>query len=164
MSLDQIIERVRAYQCPLAEITGGEPLLQRGVHDLIERLLNEGKTVLLETGGHRSIQDVHPDVIRIVDVKCPASGESKRNHWNNLDLLNAKDQVKFVLADRTDYEFAREIIRKWSLVDRCTVLMSPVHTGPSLQHISQWILEDGLSVRLQIQLHKVIWGSDARGV
>jgi 7-carboxy-7-deazaguanine synthase len=165
MSLDDVIERVDAYECPLVEITGGEPLLQREVYPLMERLLGAGRTVMVETGGHLSIEHVPAPVIKIVDVKCPGSGESHRNHWANLDMLAPHDEVKFVIKDRTDYQFARDVVDRHQLVGRvAAVLFSPVHGVLDARELAAWILADKLEVRLQLQAHKFIWGSDVRGV
>jgi len=165
MSVDQVVADVGAFQCPVVEITGGEPLLQADVYPLMRQLLDRGHTVLLETGGHRSIADVPRGVVRIVDVKCPASGEADKNHWSNLDLLAPSDEVKFVVQDRADYEFARDVIQRYGLVGRCeAVLLSPVHGVLPPKDLAAWILQDGLPVRLQLQAHKYIWSADARGV
>ncbi len=128
MSLDDVVAEVERFGCELVEMTGGEPLLQKEVYPLMQRLLDGGRTVMVETGGHRSIADVPAPVIRIVDVKCPGSGESERNHWANLALLTARDEVKFVIRDRVDYEFARRVTAEHDLVARtAAVLFSPVH-------------------------------------
>jgi 7-carboxy-7-deazaguanine synthase len=165
MSIDAVVSRVEQYGCDLVEITGGEPLLQREVYPLMRQLLGSGRTVMVETGGHHSIKDVPPEVIRIVDVKCPGSGESERNHWENLTLLTTRDEVKFVLKDRTDYEFARDIVRRHDLASRtAAVLFSPVHDVLAAKELAAWILEDRLPVRLQLQAHKFIWSPDTRGV
>jgi 7-carboxy-7-deazaguanine synthase len=165
MSLEDVLAQVDAFQCPLVEITGGEPLLQREVYPLMDRLLSEGRTVMLETGGHISIEQVPPPVIKIVDVKCPGSGESERNHWPNLDRLSPHDEVKFVIKDRTDYEYAREIVGRHELGGRvAAVLFSPVHGVLDPKTLAEWILKDKLGVRLQLQTHKYIWGGDVRGV
>jgi 7-carboxy-7-deazaguanine synthase len=165
MSEDAIVAEVTAYGCPLVEITGGEPLLQKGVYPLMRRFLDLGHTVLLETGGHISIADVPADVIRIVDVKCPGSGEAHRNHLPNLDLLTPRDEVKFVIRDRADYDFARSIVEQHRLTERvAAVLFSPVHGVLDPQALAEWILRDRLGVRLQLQAHKYIWGADVRGV
>jgi 7-carboxy-7-deazaguanine synthase len=165
MSIDAVVARVEQYGCDLVEITGGEPLLQREVYPLMRQLLGSGRTVMVETGGHHSIKDVPPEVIRIVDVKCPGSGESERNHWENLTLLTTRDEVKFVLKDRTDYEFARDIVRRHDLASRtAAVLFSPVHDVLAAKELAAWILEDRLPVRLQLQAHKFIWSPDTRGV
>lgn len=164
-SVDEVVAQVEAYGCPTVEITGGEPLLQADVIPLMSRLLARGYRVMVETGGHRSIAGVPAGVVRIVDIKCPGSGESDRNEWSNLALLTPLDQVKFVLADRTDYEFAREIMTREHLADRCgAVLLSPVHGELALKPLAEWILADRLPVRLQVQLHKYIWDPQTRGV
>ena len=165
MTIDDVLSRVDGYGCDLVEITGGEPLLQSDVYPLMEQLLASGKTVMVETGGHRSIKDVPSDVIRIMDVKCPGSGEADKNLWENLDLLTARDEVKFVIRDRSDYEFARDIVARHQLVDRvAAVLFSPVHGVLAGQDLAQWILFDRLQVRLQLQAHKYIWSPETRGV
>jgi 7-carboxy-7-deazaguanine synthase len=165
MSVDEVVARVSAFDCNLVELTGGEPLLQKDVYPLMDRLLASGRTILVETGGHLSVAQVPADVIRIIDVKCPGSGESERNHWANLALLTPRDEVKFVIRDRADYEFAREVVAKHDLIGRtAAVLFSPVHAVLSPKQLAEWILEDGLRVRLQLQTHKYIWGADVRGV
>lgn len=165
MSVDEVLGEVDRYQCATVEVTGGEPLLQQDVYPLMSRLLESGKTVLLETGGHRSIADVPAGVVRIVDVKCPGSGESDKVDWDNLRRVTPKDQVKFVIRDRADYEFAREVIAREQLVGRVgAILFSPVHGVMSPKNLAAWMLEDGLPVRLQLQAHKYIWGADVRGV
>ena len=165
MSIDEVVARVDAYGCPMVEITGGEPLLQPDVYPLMRRLLATGKTVLIETGGHRSIADVPEGVIRVMDIKCPGSGESAKNDWENLDRLTARDQVKFVIATRADYEYAREIVQRERLAERCgTVLVSPVHGELPLRDLAEWVLDDRLPVRIQLQLHKYIWDPQTRGV
>lgn len=165
MSVEQVLEKVSAYGCSLVELTGGEPLLQKDVYPLMERLLASGRTVMVETGGHLSIARVPPAVIRIVDVKCPGSGESARNHQENLALLSSRDEVKFVIRDRADYEFARDLVARHHLVERtAAVLFSPVHAVLAPRVLAEWILADELQVRLQLQTHKYIWGADVRGV
>src|SRR4029453_16584440 len=165
MTIDDVLARVDEYGCDLVEITGGEPLLQRDVYPLMTQLLASGKTVMVETGGHRSIKDVPSDVIRIMDVKCPGRGESDQNHWENLDLLTSRDEVKFVLRDRTDYEFAKDIVERRDLTTRtAAVLFSPVHGVLAARDLAAWILADKLPVRLQLQAHKYIWDPNTRGV
>jgi 7-carboxy-7-deazaguanine synthase len=165
VSVEDVVAQVRAFECEHVEITGGEPLLQADVYPLMEQLLANGHTVLLETGGHRSIEAVPEGVIRIVDVKCPGSGEAEKTHWQNLDLLRPSDEVKFVIKDRADYEYARDIVRQHDLAKRTTaVLFSPVHGVMDPSRLASWILEDRLQVRLQLQVHKFIWGADVRGV
>lgn len=165
MSVDEVLAAVEAYGCPTVEVTGGEPLLQADVVPLMERLLASGKTVLIETGGHRSIARVPAGVVRIVDIKCPGSGESEKTDWANLALLTRRDQVKFVIADRADYEFARDVVRREGLADRCdAVLFSPVHGELELRPLAEWMLADRIPARLQPQLHKYIWDPQTRGV
>lgn len=165
VSVEEVLAQVSAYGCEYVELTGGEPLLQPDVYPLMQQLVERGHTVLLETGGHRSIAAVPREVIRIVDVKCPGSGESGSTDWDNLDRLRPTDEVKFVILDRTDYEFAREIVQTRDLVARtAAVLFSPVHHVLDASVLAAWILEDRLAVRLQLQVHKFIWGADVRGV
>src|ERR1051325_7378163 len=157
MSVDDVVSAVDKYGCPLVEITGGEPLLQEDVYPLMERLQNGGRTVMLETGGHLSVARVPAGVLKVVDVKCPGSGESHNNDLTNLDRLAPADEVKFVIKDRADYEFARDIIARHRLADRATpVLMSPVHGVLEPRVLSEWIMTDHLPARLQLQLHKYI--------
>ena len=164
-SVDQVIAAVEGYDCPLVEITGGEPLLQEDVYELMTKLLGSGRTVLLETGGHRSIDRVPAAIVKIVDVKCPGSGEAARNDWNNLERLAAHDEVKFVIKNRLDYEFARDVIDRRRLPERCAaILMSPVHGELDPRVLSEWMLADRVPARLQLQLHKFIWPPDTRGV
>ena len=165
MSVDQVVADVGAFECDVVEITGGEPLLQPDVYPLMQQLLERGHTVMLETGGHRSIANVPAGVIRIVDVKCPGSGESDKNDWSNLDLVTGADEVKFVIRHREDYDFARKVVADHQLLDRCAaVLFSPVHGVLPARDLAAWILEDRLPVRLQLQAHKYIWSPDTRGV
>jgi 7-carboxy-7-deazaguanine synthase len=165
MSVDEIVAEVDRHGCPLVEITGGEPLLQDDVYPLMDRLLVEGRTVMLETGGHRSIATVPAAVLKVVDIKCPGSGEASRNDWSNLGRLAPHDEVKFVVKDRADYEFARGVIAKHDLVSRAfAILISPVHGVLDAKTLSEWILADHLPVRVQLQLHKFIWPATTRGV
>jgi len=165
MSVDEVVADVESRGCPTVEVTGGEPLLQTDVYPLMQRLLDSGKTVLIETGGHRSIANVPPGVIRIMDVKCPGSGESEKNDWGNLTLLTKSDEAKFVIADRTDYEYARDIVRRENLPARVNaVLFSPVHGKLDAKLLAEWVIADRLDVRVQLQMHKYIWSPDTRGV
>jgi 7-carboxy-7-deazaguanine synthase len=165
MSIEDILHQVGEYGTPLVEVTGGEPLLQEEVYPLMERLLDSGRTVLLETGGQIDVSRVPGAVIKVMDVKCPASGESDKVEWANIERLGSRDEVKFVIQDRGDYEFARDTIQRHALGRRCAaVLLSPVHGVLDPKHLSEWILEDRLPVRLQLQLHKHIWGANVRGV
>ena len=164
-SLDDILAEVNGYQCPLVEVTGGEPLLQEEVYPLMQRLLADDHTVLLETGGHRSTARVPEQVVIILDVKCPGSGESHRNDWTNLERVRAHDEVKFVIKDRVDYEYARDVVQRHNLAARvAAVLFSPVHGVLEPKQLSQWVLADRLPVRVQLQVHKYIWDANTRGV
>ena len=164
MSVDEVVAAVATHGCPLVEITGGEPLLQEDVYELMERLLADGCTVMLETGGHRPIDQVPAPVIKVVDVKCPGSGESDKNHWPNLDTLAAHDEVKFVIADRADYEFARDVVGGKLKGRSNPILFSPVHGTLDPKQLSEWVLADRLPVQVQLQLHKFIWHPSTRGV
>ncbi|MCX6549436.1 MAG: radical SAM protein [Acidobacteria bacterium] len=165
MSVDDVLAAVAAYGCALVELTGGEPMLQDDVYPLMEGLLAQGHTVLVETGGHISVARIPSGVVRIVDVKCPASGESSRNHWPNLERVGLHDEVKFVIQDRHDYEFACQVVRRHDLAARCgAVQFSPVHGVLPPRDLAAWILADRLPVRLQVQVHKYIWGPQERGV
>jgi 7-carboxy-7-deazaguanine synthase len=164
-SVEDVVDEVGAYGCNLVEITGGEPLLQRDVYPLMESLLGRGHEVLIETGGHLSVADVPAAVVRIIDVKCPGSGQAERNHWPNLDLLRPRDEVKFVIQDRADYEYAKDVVARYNLTARvAAILFSPVHGVLPAAELAAWILADKLPVRLQLQSHKYIWGADVRGV
>ncbi len=164
MSVDEVVKAVDDYGCRLVEITGGEPLLQDEVYPLMERLLERGHTVMLETGGHRPIDRVPAAVIKVVDVKCPGSGEAAKNYWPNLEALSPHDEVKFVIADRADYEFAREIVRTKLAGRSSPILFSPVHGALDPKLLSEWVLADRLPVQVQLQLHKFIWHPATRGV
>ncbi len=172
MELHEIVARVREIGCPVVEITGGEPLAHRNSVALADRLLAEGFTVLVETSGSEDVSVLDPRIHVIMDLKCPGSGESARNRWDNLEHLDARDEVKFVVKDRRDYEWARDVIQQRGLDRRVeegslrAVLISPVwgDAGPDLEALAGWILEDGLPVRFQTQLHKHIWGADRKGV
>jgi 7-carboxy-7-deazaguanine synthase len=164
-SLESVLAEVDAYSCPLVEVTGGEPLLQADVYPLLESLLAHGRTVLLETGGHRSTTRVPPGVVTILDVKCPGSGESEKNDWTNLERLQPHDEVKFVIKDRTDYEYARDVIARHDLARRSAAIhFSPVHGVMDARTMAEWVLADNLPVRVQLQLHKYIWDPATRGV
>jgi len=164
MTVREALSAVRAFGLKHVEITGGEPLMQKDVFGLMEELLKEGYRVLLETGGSLSIKKVPEGVIRIVDIKCPGSGEESRNHYENIGLLMPGDEVKFVILDRADYEWSRNMVKTHALDEKAGVLFSPVHDKLPLKDLANWILEDKLPVRLQVQLHKVIWDKDAIGV
>jgi 7-carboxy-7-deazaguanine synthase len=165
MTGEQILERVRSYGCRFVEFTGGEPLEQWGSFKLMQLLCQEGYTVAVETGGHVSIELLDERVIRIVDVKCPSSRMVRLNYWGNLELLRAHDEVKFVIADRQDYEFARDVMERYRLPERvAAVLFSPAFGLLSPRQLAEWILQDRLPVRLQLQIHKYIWDPQQRGV
>jgi 7-carboxy-7-deazaguanine synthase len=160
--VDAVVEEALASGAPLVEFTGGEPLLQRAVLGAMARICDAGRTVLLETGGSLSVAEVDPRVRRIVDVKCPGSGEAGRNLWENLPLLGTRDEVKFVLADREDYEWARTVIRERLAGSPAAILLSPVHGVLPPADLVAWMLADRLPARLNLQIHKVVWG-DRRG-
>lgn len=164
MSVDQVLERVAEYGCRLVEVTGGEPLLQEDAIPLMQRLVDAGYEVMLETGGSLSIERVPVGVRRIVDVKCPGSGESERNLWSNLERLRAGDELKFVLAGRDDYEWAVEQLRERKIQGSPPILFSPVHGELDAAELASWALRDRLQVRVQLQLHKLLWPGVERGV
>ena len=164
-AIADVVAEVERYDCSLVEVTGGEPLLQEDVYPLMDELVARGKTVLLETGGHRSTARVPDPVVTILDIKCPASGESERMDWENLNRLRPRDEVKFVINDRADYEYARDAIARHALSTRAAAIhMSPVHGVLNPKTLSEWVLADSLPVRVQLQLHKYIWPADMRGV
>ncbi len=165
MPLQQVIDKALSYNTRHIEITGGEPLLQDEVHPLMKALCDAGKTVLLETSGERDISSVDPRVHRIVDFKAPGSDECEKNRWSNVELLTKRDEVKLVLADRKDYDWAREIITQHDLPNRVnTVLLSCVWGELDPKQLVEWTLQDQLNARVQLQAHKYIWGGDATGV
>lgn len=164
MTVDDVLDRLHGFPCRLVEITGGEPLLQDEVYPLITRLLDGGYQVLIETGGSLDITKVDRRVYIIMDIKCPGSGMMERMHWQNVGVLTSKDEVKFVIKNRWDYDWAVEIIRKYGLLSKCPILFSPVFDELDPRQLAQWILEDGLKVQLQLQLHKYIWDPQMRGV
>ncbi|MDQ3014204.1 MAG: radical SAM protein, partial [Acidobacteriota bacterium] len=166
MSVDEVIEKVRSYGCKLVEITGGEPLVQkRECCELATRLCDAGFTVLVETGGSLDTSVLDSRAIKILDVKCPGSGEADRNFWPNLERLNAHDEIKFVITDRTDFDFAMDVIGKYQLNQREPYLLfSPVWNAVELKQLAEWVLQSGARARMQLQLHKYIWGPDVKGV
>ena len=163
MSLDDVMKRVRSYDCKLVEVTGGEPLAQAEAFDLITRLCDEDFEVLIETSGSIDIRPVDRRAKIILDLKCPGSGEVSKNRWANLDELRPHDEVKFVIADRADYEWARNVIAERKL-DRWIVLLSPVWGVMNMKELAEWMLADRVPARFQTQLHKHIWGADVHGV
>lgn len=164
MTMDHVLAQVATYGCRLVEVTGGEPLMQPGAIELMERLLKDGYEVMLETGGSLPIDQVPREVIKIVDFKAPSSGMMKKNLWSILDDLAPHDEIKFVIGDRADYDWAKAALKQYDHIKRHTVLFSPVLGQIEPQTLSEWILADRLPVRFQLQLHKVIWEPDLRGV
>jgi 7-carboxy-7-deazaguanine synthase len=164
MSLKEILKRIQDYRCPLVEITGGEPLHRTETAALVESLCTAGYEVLIETSGAIDVSNVDQRARLIMDVKCPGSGMMDRMHWDNLKHLTAKDEAKFVIKDRTDYEWAVGILREYDLVARCQVLFGPVFGSLEPRQLAEWILADRLPVRFQLQLHKYVWDPDMRGV
>ncbi|MYC28377.1 MAG: radical SAM protein [Nitrospira sp. SB0662_bin_26] len=171
MSLDAVMDEVKRYGCSLVEVTGGEPLAQPAAFDLIARLCEEGFDVLIETSGAIDVTPVDSRASVILDVKCPGSEMDDRMHWNNLRRLRQKDQAKFVIGDRQDYEWAVDVVKRYRLMEKCPVLFSPVFATEGnddrcslLRPLAEWILQDRLPVRLQVQLHKFIWDPHTRGV
>ena len=163
-TVEQVLREVESFDCPLVELTGGEPLLQEEVFPLMDKLVARGYTVLLETGGSLDVARVNSRVIKILDLKCPGSGESRRNLYANLAKLQSRDEVKFVIGDRADYLWARQALTEYRLTDRCSVLFSTVFEKLPPRQLAEWLLEDKLRVRLQLQMHKYIWGPEVRGV
>jgi 7-carboxy-7-deazaguanine synthase len=170
LSFDEILAKVRAFPAEVVEVTGGEPLAHPPAYALTDRLLEEGYTVLVETSGAFDVAPLDARVHKIMDLKCPGSGESHRNRWENLEHLTSRDEIKFVVKDRVDYEWARSTIREHGLDARVrsgslrALLVSPVWGNIDREALAGWILEDALPVRFQIQLHKLVWGPDRQGV
>lgn len=164
MTLDEILARVASYECKLVELTGGEPMLQREIYALSARLLAGGYTVLLETGGSLDLSQLDPRVIKIMDLKCPGSGEEDKNYWLNLAVLQPHDQIKFVIKDRRDYEWSVAAMRTHGLAQRFQVLFSPVFNVMNYRVLAEWMLADHVPARFQVQLHKYIWPPEMRGV
>jgi 7-carboxy-7-deazaguanine synthase len=166
MPIDVVVDQVKSFGGKLVEVTGGEPLAQRAGFTLVERLCDAGFEVLVETGGYVSTEGLDQRASVILDVKCPASGEEARNHWPNLDRLRPEmDEVKFVIANRADWDYARDVIQRLNLEGRVrAILISPVWGETDLKDLADWIATSGLDVRMQLQLHKYIWGPEARGV
>ena len=163
-TVEQVLREVESFDCPLVELTGGEPLLQEEVFPLMDELVARGYTVLLETGGSLDVARVNSRVIKILDLKCPGSGESQRNLYANLAKLQSRDEVKFVIGDRADYLWARQALTEYRLTDRYSVLFSTVFEKLPPRQLAEWLLEDNLKVRLQLQMHKYIWGPEVSGV
>ena len=163
-SFDDILGKIQSYGCPLVEVTGGEPLAQTDTAILLRRLCQEGFKVLLETSGAVDTALVDPSVHIILDIKCPGSGMTDRMHWPNVERLRPQDEAKFVIQDRLDYDWAKSVLDRFRLTERCSVLFSPVFNTLDPRHLTEWMLADGLPVRLQLQMHKYIWAPDMRGV
>ncbi|MGB0061449.1 MAG: radical SAM protein, partial [Candidatus Binatus sp.] len=165
MPIDEVAKIISGYRCDLVEVTGGEPLLQEGVYPLTHAMLEAGATVMIETSGSIDVSKLDPRVIKIMDLKCPGSGECEKNLWSNLEHLTMRDEIKFVIADRTDYEWARDTIVTRGLATRAgALLLSPVFGQLEPAALASWILEDRLPARMQLQMHKQIWPGVSRGV
>ena len=164
MSVNEILQAVQLYECRLVEITGGEPLVQKEVYSLMNRLVEEKFTVLLETGGSIDIGNVHPNVIKIMDLKCPSSGESGKNLYGNIDKLQPHDEIKFVIGNREDYSWAKQLVKEHDLEGKYRILFSTVFDCLPPNELAEWILQDSLNVRFQLQIHKYIWNPGRRGV
>lgn len=162
MTLDEIAARVAAFRCRTVEITGGEPLLQSGTIELARRLAAEGHDTLVETNGTVDVSGLPPEAIKVMDIKCPGSGESGRNRLANVEFLTPRDNVKFVITDRADYEWAREILTRLRIPERCEALFSPAAGRVEPRALAEWMIADALPARFQPQLHKILWG-DERG-
>ena len=164
MTVKDVLAAVKAFGLPLVEITGGEPLMQKDVYPLMDELLKNGYQVMLETGGSITLQDVPKEVIKVMDIKCPGSSEEVNNRFENIDHLTLNDEVKFVILDRMDYDWSKKIVHRYHLNKKARILFSPVYDKLQLKDLAEWVLEDKLPVRLQTQLHKIIWSKDAIGV
>lgn len=164
IAVETVVNKVIGYGIPLVEITGGEPLLQKACVTLAQLLVDAKLQVLIETSGERRIDVLPPGVIRIMDIKCPSSGECEKMNWDNIAHLNERDEVKFVIGDRADYDWACDVMRKHELSRRCAVLISTVFGTIDAKDVAQWMIEDKLDARFQLQLHKFIWTPETRGV
>lgn len=164
MTVSEILDEVKKHETEYVCLTGGEPLGQKGVYPLMQELLTLKKTVSLETGGGFSIKDVPLDVIKVVDIKCPESGETESMAWENLDLVRPKDQFKFVVSSKSDFDWANDLCQQRKLYEKCTVLFSPAYGKVKPLDLADWILASNAKVTMQTQLHKEIWGPDVRGV
>ncbi len=163
-TVPQAIDKVRSFRIPLVELTGGEPLIQPEIFPLATALLDSGYRVLIETGGSLPVEGIDPRAVIIMDIKCPGSGMAHAMRWENLDRLKPTDEVKFVIADDEDYRYAADVVRRHALDSKCAILFSPVFGEIEPRRLAEWILADGLSVRLHLQQHKFIWEPTARGV
>lgn len=163
-TVEEILKIAEKYHCKYVVITGGEPLTQKETPVLVEQLIKRGYKVLLETSGSMDISGLHPDTFKIVDIKCPGSGMTEKMFWQNIGYLSAHDEVKFVVTDIEDYMWAKSVIKSYKLIDICTILISPAFGRLDPKVLAEWIIHDNLPVRLQLQIHKYIWGPDVRGV
>jgi len=159
LTIPQIIEKIESHKTRIVEITGGEPLLQDEVYKLLERLLTLNYKVLLETNGSLDVSQVNDKVVKIIDIKCPGSGMSDKMYWDNLDKLNSHDEIKFVLSNKSDYDWAKKLMKKYSLENRGNILFGAAYGKLPLKDVAEWILEDNLNVRVNPQLYKYIWGN-----
>ena len=159
MSLENILQQVADYAPRYVTVTGGEPLAQKNCLPLLQALCDVGYQVSLETGGALDISAVDARVMRVVDIKTPASGEVEKNRWENLPLLTQHDEIKFVLCGENDYQWARQIVQQHQLAEKCTVLFSPAHDELNATQLAEWILQDHLPVRMQLQMHKILWNN-----
>lgn len=164
MAIDEIISGVKRYNCKLVEVTGGEPLFQEESIELMKRLCDEGYEVMLETGGSLTIKNVDERVMIILDLKCPSSKMMKKNLYENLDLIKPTDEIKFVIGTRQDYEWTKEILKKYELEKKCNILLSVVFGMLEPAKLIEWMLEDNLEARFQLQMHKFIWEPNTKGV
>jgi 7-carboxy-7-deazaguanine synthase len=164
MTVDEVFQAVKSYNCALVEVTGGEPLVQKDVFPLMDLLIKAGYTVLLETGGSIDVGNVNPRVIKIMDLKCPSSGECERNLYTNIDKLQPDDEIKFVIGNREDYVWSKEMLERYRLSERFPVLFSTVFRQLEPKQLVEWILQDKLKVRFQLQMHKYVWDPATRGV
>jgi 7-carboxy-7-deazaguanine synthase len=162
-TVKQILKEVKKFECHYVEVTGGEPLIQKDTPVLVDSLIDKGFTVLVETNGTKNISVINDEAVIIMDIKCPSSGESNKIDWKNLKRLKLEDEIKFVIAEKSDYDWAKKIINERSLTDKFTVLLSPVKEKLNPALLSEWILNDALKVRLQLQLHKILWPDVERG-
>lgn len=161
MNIDDIVAEVASHKTHYVTVTGGEPLAQKACPELLARLCDAGFEVSLETCGALDVSTVDPRVVKVMDLKTPGSGEVSKNHWQNVELLTSQDQLKFVLCDRADYDWAKQVMDQHQLAARCEILLSPSYGELDPQHLAQWILQDKLPVRFQLQLHKILWGNEA---
>lgn len=160
MTFDEILQQMKTFNSPYVTVTGGEPMAQKSCTGFLKMLCDTGYNVSLETSGALSLSDVDPRVVKVMDLKTPGSGESEKNLFSNIDNLDNKDQLKFVICNRHDYDWSKEVIKNYNLTQRCEILLSPSFGQVDIKSLAQWILQDQLHVRLQAQLHKVIWGNE----